>query len=1215
MFETKVITGKGLFLLNQLSKRNASGDRAHIRFDACFCSSEDIPKNTLHNFPLTYEAARQTHTEGTLFRVSPTKVMETSDSRVVCRFSEYGEGLTLNNVFLFASLVQDEKVNGEEIVVEGMDHVLFSIASTKHPLRIDNDGHNGMYVTFQLLLSNGYSRIISVEHGLATMQDLEELDTEQTGGVATIMFNAATSDLQLFDHEGRLIDQANLPVGMYNNGEFVTTRNRQYVYDAKIWIDPEAVYENPNTLYGMKSSANDTDYRAFGIRVGENRTWFREMDNLGAVQTKALFQSFVANYELGQREDGTPQFTWNAASQNNILEKLSKPSVTDFFNISKDRDTATLEDIGEDTVLTLQDDEDQSSLNEESRLRLLQGYMQLAIEDGTVLDASFNAFVESKLPRIVSVISTEDSGRTWFLELCKKFGFISNAHSPEISPAELLESALASIQEHTTNDDAESIVKRRRFAKEILSVYPNELLELPEGLSALKIPAKAIKPEDIKDKYTATELIRIKQKYAVLESEEISTATITTLKSVLIHLYEAQVERARRAYIAADNAWRSLGGTNADIHSVELRNDGIILNKESHQYKIHLQSEDINFSDAPKLALSRNIPTEDGGGRTKTFAFIGDSGMLGGAPLFSVRVAAHAFYDEGFEWVLNSLDVSDGFKAILYGATDINGATTDEDKANILFIRRADNMTDELGFTHISIDIYGITGSNQTPCNQHKHLNCIVPFKNSYSCEVDLTEPLFSWVQTDVDTHDDEEQLPPDMIVINGYGLNIKKTIPPKSRMSQGIGYKHLVNTADRGDLITTYPGDGVSATIHSDENYELPVFSKITKNGDLDGKASLRHGTQVSVLAWSNAGTHGMALIKNLSDGKVYITDPAHDVTEHIIADAPSAELLSSGTRKNLSNEDQLEDGLRVSAVRVSDGENITNDGETNLISEAVVVAEMKDIHGKVAGLIVEKDGTEYMIQPTVQTTTKEEIISDTERASNAFDYIHDEASWNESFRSGGLRKYYTKYPEEDLWNTVENRACNYNDRIADFVSYEDAEGTKEYATGRVQFMWDDVLNLWSTPKGAKVKVIENSVQGFVGNVYYVRGELKISDTLLELFSDASCETSVGIYVKITNTGFSEDCNQCWEGAVNAPGAKYPWIVANFDLDVNAKLRFEYEGKDSVYPWGNKVFHKGWGCASIPVGFSDDAFKVSADGSGSSFDIGKFRMILENQK
>lgn len=93
------------------------------------------------------------------------------------------------------------------------------------------------------------------------------------------------------------------------------------------------------------------------------------------------------------------------------------------------------------------------------------------------------------------------------------------------------------------------------------------------------------------------------------------------------------------------------------------------------------------------------------------------------------------------------------------------------------------------------------------------------------------------------------------------------------------------------------------------------------------------------------------------------------------------------------------------------------------------------------------------------------------------------------------------------------------------------------------------------------------------------------------------------------------ENCIRCWMGALNAPGAKYPWIVPYFTTDVNSKIIFSYEGKDNVRPWGDKIFgkgndHKEWGCASIPEELGEE-FILDEHGE-TTFDLNKFKMILE---
>ena len=774
MFENKAITGNGLFLLNTLKAHLSDG--ARLRFDNAVGHIDALTKQQLHNPNINWNSIKDdaAYNHGTLFKVSPTKIDSLSDSRVFIRFDDNGgEGRSIRSVFLFASLVKevpDKEHEGQTIeqVIDGLDHVLFAVASSEHEMRIKNDDKNGMFVTFQLLLSNEYSRIDSVEHGLATMQDLEDLSQDvQKGGIATIMFNAATSDLQLFDSKGNLIDQANLPIGRYNNGEPVTLHNKQFIYDEKIWVDPSAIYQNPNTIYGFKAQP-DAEYNSVGLTVGNAVDWYAEMDDLGAEALKVKIKAFEGTYILTLDEKtGEPRYAFTQLKDK--PEKLSEPSVTDFFHISLDRDSATLEDIGDDKVIILSECE-----TNEQRIRLIQGYAQLALDDNELLDAAYAAFVDSKLPVLLEVATNSEnpSDILWIKQHFGKYG------------DSILDPKNESVQ--SAFDALKGSQSGRNIAREILEVYPNELFEIPGsvGLKALGIPTLAVDPADIQSKYTKTKLDEIKEKYAELATEKngIKDADGSKLGDILRGVLEEQVERARKAYIAADTAWHSVGGAYTDLHSVAIRSDGIVLNHDSQQYKISL-SEETGEDGKQKIALS----TVDNG-QVRPFAFIGDSGMLGGAPLFSVRIAAHAVYEEGnCEWLLNSIAVSDGYEAHLKGHY-VNGITDKNDiigedgsGANHLIVMTKPHLSPR-NFNKLVIEISGITGSNQIPSHQFKNLNCIVPFrkiKDGNLCDIDLTEVLYSWVQTNVDERVDDEQLPPDMIIIHAWGMDIKETKRP----------------------------------------------------------------------------------------------------------------------------------------------------------------------------------------------------------------------------------------------------------------------------------------------------------------------------------------------------------------------------------------------------------------------------------------------------
>lgn len=199
-------------------------------------------------------------------------------------------------------------------------------------------------------------------------------------------------------------------------------------------------------------------------------------------------------------------------------------------------------------------------------------------------------------------------------------------------------------------------------------------------------------------------------------------------------------------------------------------------------------------------------------------------------------------------------------------------------------------------------------------------------------------------------------------------------------------------------------------------------------------------------------------------------------------------------------------------------------------------------------------------------------------EEESDEYDYIYDEASWNESESNGALKKYHEKYPEEDWWNNAEDRPVNYNDRLY--------TGTLEGANVEGKAKWES---------DAAQSIVIN------GTKYYASIFYGFEPQSLELFNDVNLTEPVGEVFAITSVGYSSDCSRCWEGAINNPGAQYPWVCPIFDRDVNAKVIFRYEGFEDVQPWGDKVFHSGdWGCESVAKLYGDD------------FDISKFKMIVK---
>ena len=234
-------------------------------------------------------------------------------------------------------------------------------------------------------------------------------------------------------------------------------------------------------------------------------------------------------------------------------------------------------------------------------------------------------------------------------------------------------------------------------------------------------------------------------------------------------------------------------------------------------------------------------------------------------------------------------------------------------------------------------------------------------------------------------------------------------------------------------------------------------------------------------------------------------------------------------------------------------------------------------------------------------------------EEESISYDYIYDEASWVDSFENGVLKKYYEKYPDEDLYNVETGAAATFNDKQYVVEIYSDADAQNLVNTADYKAGW--------------VSTTVQKITGVVDNsIYFIPKDATKDGKVYELFTDNAMTTSAGQYIKITGVSYP-GFSQSWNGAVTAPGAKFPWICPNFDEDVNCSLKFRYEGLEDVLPWSYKIFgkatgHKEWGIASVAEEFENNSFlipanqnngKASWDGTAgdNSFDISKFKLIL----
>lgn len=85
--------------------------------------------------------------------------------------------------------------------------------------------------------------------------------------------------------------------------------------------------------------------------------------------------------------------------------------------------------------------------------------------------------------------------------------------------------------------------------------------------------------------------------------------------------------------------------------------------------------------------------------------------------------------------------------------------------------------------------------------------------------------------------------------------------------------------------------------------------------------------------------------------------------------------------------------------------------------------------------------------------------------------------------------------------------------------------------------------------------------------------------------------------------------CRQCWQGAISADGAKYPWCVVNIK-PFEGNIKFNYDGGADVWPWGENIreFKRTYAIASIPIELGEEFLLVNGE---TSFDPSKLVVTL----
>ena len=339
--------------------------------------------------------------------------------------------------------------------------------------------------------------------------------------------------------------------------------------------------------------------------------------------------------------------------------------------------------------------------------------------------------------------------------------------------------------------------------------------------------------------------------------------------------------------------------------------------------------------------------------------------------------------------------------------------------------------------------------------------------------------------------------------------------------------------------------------------------------------------------------GSNQIHLNLNSIDG-VTLNDNEHIATtefvnekiSEVVGAAPEALDTLKEIGDKLAEDDNAVSALTSEIANKANAADIYTKNE----ADAKFLTEHQDISGLATAASVAALANEVS-----NCVTKDELGTFGEESEKEYELINNEQSWQASYENGILKKYYEKYPEEDLWNTVENRAINFNDRY-----YHGNIGNEAIECGAT----------WASDSAQKLVI--NDVTYYAPIFYGMKGQD------VELFNDIDLTESTGQIFTIETVSYNGNCVHCWEGTVNAPGAKLPWVGITFEDDANVMIKFQYEGKADVTPWnftvfGNGVGHKSWGLASLATEFGDNTFAIIENGGENAFDSTKFKVITVN--
>lgn len=154
-------------------------------------------------------------------------------------------------------------------------------------------------------------------------------------------------------------------------------------------------------------------------------------------------------------------------------------------------------------------------------------------------------------------------------------------------------------------------------------------------------------------------------------------------------------------------------------------------------------------------------------------------------------------------------------------------------------------------------------------------------------------------------------------------------------------------------------------------------------------------------------------------------------------------------------------------------------------------------------------------------------------------YDFIYNEASYDAALGNPTLQRYYEDHPEEDCYNTAENRPCNYNDRL--YKGTIDGEEVNANAN-------------WAS---------ENAQMITIGNdKYYAAIFYGFDPQNLDLYNDVDLTESAGKTLEITQVSYNENCPHSWK-AVNKDA--FPWCAVNLPVPFSGTIKFAYDETNVV--------------------------------------------------